>query len=159
LPTAGPFTEAAIGVSAKPGEKAWFDLVDLRFEVAGAAPAPAAPPPAPAPVPATAPAGAGPAVSDPQPAAESARSRWEYATLTFSRNQGGYVWEAADKQVPQSTSGIDLESLIEGLGGKRGEKPASLVGALDLIGRDGWEMVGIDATADQRTHVFKRRAK
>lgn len=150
LPTAGPFNLVALGVSAKPGEKAWLDLIDLRFEVAGPVP--------PAPAAAPAPAGAAGGVG-----LGEAPRRWEYATLTFSRAVGSYVWEAGDARVPRAGEAEragNLREVIHGLGGrpKSGSKEPSLVDALNSIGRSGWEMVGVDASPDARTHVFKRRA-
>jgi hypothetical protein len=54
-----------------------------------------------------------------------------------------------------------LGDVVKGLGGgvRSGRAEPSLVEVLDLVGRDGWELVGIDASADRRMHVFKRRAK
>lgn len=135
LPTAGRFGEVALGVSAQPGGPGWLELVDLRFEAPGTPSA---------------------ALWD----ADAETPRWEYATLAYS--DGSYGWEAGGTRLPSADGAYGpLGDLIKGLGGRvrPGRQEPSLVEVLDLVGRDGWEMVGIDASADRRMHVFKRRAK
>ncbi len=73
------------------------------------------------------------------------RTNWEYARLLVS--DGNAAWHAGE--VGQIIDIVPLEILYQRLGGNR---PANLTNLLNVIGRDGWELVA----TDESVWTFKR---
>lgn len=77
---------------------------------------------------------------------ENVRSSWEYARMVL--NDDVVAWQGGETNVDPEA--VTLETLYRRLGGKF--RP-NLTNLLNLLGRDGWELV----TTDETVWTFKRK--
>jgi DnaJ-class molecular chaperone len=69
--------------------------------------------------------------------ANGAHDAWEYLTLKSSRNYGTTKYYINDEQQKEL-------------------KDARFSDVINMIGEDGWEMVGISAVGNEQIYIFKR---
>ena len=92
-----------------------------------------------------------------------APTHWEYASLVIGDAAADIDWQAGGRLLkePGDVTRPDLDRSIRALypqlGGK--DENANLGMLLNLIGRDGWEMVSYSRPAGVQTWMFKRTSQ